>query len=183
LGDSLGVAMALEALGNLAHLRGNSAHALRVIGAASGLRVRVLPELSTTAVGTRLHDTIAAAESALGAEAASACLDEGQRMGLEEAVRYARTAPEQATTTRPAPAQLPSTAGVLAPLTRREQEVAALLLRGLSNRQIAEELVITERTAETHVCRILSKLGLGSRAQLASWVMDRWSPLEKRASS
>jgi DNA-binding NarL/FixJ family response regulator len=43
----------------------------------------------------------------------------------------------------------------------------------MSNRQIAEQLVITERTAETHVCRILSKLGLGSRAQMAALIMDQ----------
>jgi len=42
----------------------------------------------------------------------------------------------------------------------------------MSNRQIAEALVITERTAETHVCRILSKLGLDSRAQIAAWIID-----------
>jgi DNA-binding NarL/FixJ family response regulator len=69
------------------------------------------------------------------------------------------------------PAALPPN-GPLAWLTPREREVAALLLRGLSNRHIAEELVITERTAETHVCRILSKLGLDSRAQIAAWIMD-----------
>ena len=69
------------------------------------------------------------------------------------------------------PAALPAQ-GPLAWLTPREREVAALLLRGMSNRQIAEDLVITERTAETHVCRILSKLGLDSRAQIAAWVID-----------
>ena len=54
----------------------------------------------------------------------------------------------------------------------REREVAAQFVRGMSNRQIAEALVITERTAETHVCRILSKLGLDSRAQIAAWIID-----------
>ncbi len=50
-------------------------------------------------------------------------------------------------------------------LTQREQEVFALLGRGLSNREIAEELVISVRTAETHVERILHKLGVDNRAQ------------------
>jgi DNA-binding NarL/FixJ family response regulator len=73
----------------------------------------------------------------------------------------------------PAPAPAKATAtGPLAWLTPREQEVANLLLRGQSNRQIAESLVITERTAETHVCRILSKLGLDSRAQIAALVLE-----------
>ena len=52
-------------------------------------------------------------------------------------------------------------------LTRREQEVAALVARGLTDRRIAEELSISERTASTHVSRILKKLGLRSRDEVA----------------
>jgi DNA-binding CsgD family transcriptional regulator len=55
------------------------------------------------------------------------------------------------------------------PLTAREGEVAALVARGLSNREIAEALVITESTAEVHVKRILSKLHFKSRSQIATW--------------
>lgn len=54
-------------------------------------------------------------------------------------------------------------------LTPRQVEVAALVARGLSNREIARELVITERSAESHVERIRDRLGLRSRAQLAAW--------------
>ena len=54
-------------------------------------------------------------------------------------------------------------------LTPRQWEVAALVARGLSNREIARELVITERSAESHVERIRDRLGLRSRAQLAAW--------------
>ena len=50
-------------------------------------------------------------------------------------------------------------------LTLREQEVLALLARGCSNREIADELVISVRTAETHVERVLRKLGVENRAQ------------------
>ena len=53
-------------------------------------------------------------------------------------------------------------------LTPRELEVAQLVVRGLSNRAIAAELVISEQTAETHVKRILSKLGVSSRTQAAA---------------
>ena len=53
-------------------------------------------------------------------------------------------------------------------LTRREKEVAALLGRGLSNREIASELTISPRTAETHVENILAKFGLENRAQMAA---------------
>jgi DNA-binding NarL/FixJ family response regulator len=48
-----------------------------------------------------------------------------------------------------------------------------VLSRGLTNQQIADELFISVRTAETHVKRILSKLGLRSRTQVARWVLDR----------
>ena len=47
-----------------------------------------------------------------------------------------------------------------------------LVAQGLTNRQIAEALVITERTAETHLERIYSKLELHSRAQLATWATE-----------
>ncbi len=58
-------------------------------------------------------------------------------------------------------------------LTPREQEVAALVARGLSNRQIAEQLVFGERTAEAHVGHCLAKLGLSSRSQLAAWAVTQ----------
>lgn len=54
-------------------------------------------------------------------------------------------------------------------LTRREREVASLVAQGLTNRQIAQRLSISDRTAETHVIHILNKLGLTSRAQVAAW--------------
>jgi DNA-binding NarL/FixJ family response regulator len=57
-------------------------------------------------------------------------------------------------------------------LTRREREVVRLLAAGRSNRDIADMLVITEGTVEVHVKHILSKLGLRSRAQVASWAAD-----------
>jgi non-specific serine/threonine protein kinase len=50
--------------------------------------------------------------------------------------------------------------------------VAVLIARGLSNREIADELVVTKRTAETHIERIFAKLGLHSRLQLARWAFD-----------
>ena len=60
-------------------------------------------------------------------------------------------------------------------LTVREQQVAMLITRGLSNREIAAELVISPATAARHVANILSKLGLNSRAQIAAWAADRRS--------
>jgi predicted ATPase/DNA-binding CsgD family transcriptional regulator len=60
----------------------------------------------------------------------------------------------------------------LGPLTRREREVTQLIAEGLSNRGIAERLVISKRTADTHVEHILSKLGFTSRSQVAEMVAE-----------
>ena len=55
------------------------------------------------------------------------------------------------------------------PLTRREREIAGLVAEGLTNREIARKLFISERTAEGHVEQIRNKLGFTSRSQVASW--------------
>ena len=55
-------------------------------------------------------------------------------------------------------------------LTRREAEVAWLIAEGRSNKEIAGQLVVSQRTAEGHVEHILAKLGFTSRAQVAAWV-------------
>ena len=56
-------------------------------------------------------------------------------------------------------------------LTAREREVLVLVARGKSNREIADALVISERTARTHVSNVLVKLGLTSRTQAALWAI------------
>ena len=58
-------------------------------------------------------------------------------------------------------------------LTRRELDIASLVAKGLSNREIAARLFISRRTAETHVDRILTKLDFHSRAQIAVWAAQR----------
>ena len=57
-----------------------------------------------------------------------------------------------------------------APLSRREKEVASLVARGLSNREIAGRLYLSERTIDNHVHHILDKLGFDSRVQVATWL-------------
>lgn len=59
------------------------------------------------------------------------------------------------------------------PLTARELEILQLVARGLSNQEIAEELVISERTARTHISNILAKLHLANRTQAALYALRR----------
>ncbi|TCN54835.1 regulatory LuxR family protein [Rhodococcus sp. SMB37] len=56
------------------------------------------------------------------------------------------------------------------PLTKREFEIARLVADGMSNRAIADKLVISPRTVDGHVERILAKLGVTSRTRIATWV-------------
>jgi DNA-binding NarL/FixJ family response regulator len=58
-------------------------------------------------------------------------------------------------------------------LTAREREIAALIAQGKFNREIADVLVVSERTIETHVSNIMLKLNLTSRRQIASWAIER----------
>jgi non-specific serine/threonine protein kinase len=56
-------------------------------------------------------------------------------------------------------------------LTRREHEIAHLIAQGLTNREIAEQLVISSKTVEHHVSRILNKLGLRTRTEIAAFIV------------
>jgi non-specific serine/threonine protein kinase len=76
----------------------------------------------------------------------------------------APASPDGSCTEDATPQPLPHSA-----LTPREREVAALVARGYSNRQIAAALVISPHTAERHVERILDRLNLSSRAGIAAW--------------
>jgi predicted ATPase/DNA-binding CsgD family transcriptional regulator len=59
------------------------------------------------------------------------------------------------------------------PLSSREQEVAELVARGLTNREIAQRLIISTRTVESHVEHIKAKLGFARRARIVAWALDR----------
>jgi len=58
-------------------------------------------------------------------------------------------------------------------LTERERQVATLIAQGRSNREIAETLVISYRTVETHIANIMFKLGCAARSQVAAWVVEK----------
>ena len=71
---------------------------------------------------------------------------------------------------QPPSAAEPVRAGAGIELSRREREVAQLVARGLSNREIAQRLYLSERTVDNHVSHILDKLGFDSRVQIATWL-------------
>jgi DNA-binding NarL/FixJ family response regulator len=120
---------------------------------------------------TDYEGRLAAARSQLDEEAWSGAWAKGKAMPLEQVVEYALSEEEEeqeAPTLVAVPEQHQPTDEPTESLTAREQEVALLLGRGLTNRQIAKELSISEHTVASHVGKILKKLGLRSRAQISS---------------
>jgi len=114
-----------------------------------------------------LDRDVAALREELQPAALAAAWAEGRSMSVDQAIELglAVAASEQA---RSVP-----DAGPAARLTARELAVAELIARGLTNRRIADELVITKATADRHVSNILSKLGMATRAQVASWMTQQ----------
>jgi DNA-binding NarL/FixJ family response regulator len=100
---------------------------------------------------------------------------EGASYSFEQAVALALGEDEEADGSEDAAATARARAGAPGGLTPRETEIAALLAEGLSNKEIAAQLVISQRTVETHVDHILGKLGMTSRAQVAGWVAEQQS--------
>ena len=108
------------------------------------------------------------ARELLGEAGYAAAYERGQAMSVDQAVSFALDEQPLATTQlSPGPGASPSQ------LTAREWQVAELIARGLSNQEIAQSLVISPRTAEGHVTRLLNKLGFESRARVAAWVAER----------
>ncbi|MFJ8025698.1 ATP-binding protein [Streptomyces sp. NPDC096311] len=163
--DHVGTAVLIELLAWIAASKKEFDRAARLLGAIGSIWRAIGTSLS--AFGPHLDHHHARCERqvlhALRAEVWEAALTEGGRMDHDRAIAYALDGP---TATRPVVA--PAAAGEV--LTRREHEVAALVAEGLSNRQIAESLVLSPRTVDGHVERILAKLGFASRAQVAAWV-------------
>ena len=98
----------------------------------------------------------------------AALLAEGAAMSAHEAVRFAAS-PGPGDQSGDGAADAAPSAGDGSGLTARELEIAGLIARGLSNRGIADELVISPATAARHVANIMAKLGFRSRAQIAAW--------------
>jgi non-specific serine/threonine protein kinase len=157
LGVKRHIAVGLEIAGWTAGARGQHTRAVRLYGAADALRELIGAPISPNE-RVDYDQGVSSSRLALGPARFAVVFAEGQTLSVEAAI-------DLALTTEPA-----AQADTLGPaLSRREHEVMRLLARGLSNREIAEELVVTPLTAESHVRNVLRKLGLARRGQVAAW--------------
>ncbi|TDC90304.1 tetratricopeptide repeat protein [Nonomuraea deserti] len=153
-----GIARRLEGWARLATAEGDHRLGVLMIAASVALRGRQ-PD-------ARTENVLRPARALLGDEMVAVLWAEGAKMTADQAVSCALDG------TRPDPS-----AAVFVPvvqesrLTTREREIAELVARGLSNRAIADELVISPATAARHVANILSKLGFSTRTQIAAWMI------------
>jgi predicted ATPase/DNA-binding CsgD family transcriptional regulator len=150
----------MESLAAAAAARGEAERAARLAGAAAstfGQAGTSRPEEAP------LHAPVVALwRSALSTEQGQQAWSEGHEMGLREAIDYALRESAAPVAPRPAASDRPG-------LTARQLEIARLVAEGLTNRQIAAALHISERTAEGHLEQIRNKLGFTSRVQIATW--------------
>ena len=161
--DTFGTALCMETLAWIAFDEGRPAKAAILLGMTCrladtlGARTALIPELAAN------HEQCEqGAREALGDTAYQAAFARGEQMSLDEAIADALDEPRQSAAPEPV--------ADLTPLTRREREIAAMLAQGLSNTEIASKLVISRRTAESHVAHILTKLELKNRTQVAAWL-------------
>lgn len=164
--DQIGVMLCLGAFAWVVQDSGDSRRAATVLGAA-----RAISRRSGTGMTKALRSFLAEKpesriREALGEAQFEETVARGAALGDDEAVRYALRKEPSGKVAPPRAIPVPDG------LTRRENEVAALVAQGMTNREIAEHLVISQRTAEAHVEHILTKLGFRSRAQIAGWVAD-----------
>jgi non-specific serine/threonine protein kinase len=170
IGDTMGMAYALEGNGWLAAAERRFTRAAWLLGAAAGRWQLTGGRLGRNATADALHArTEQLACDALGEERYRALHDQGAGYPLDEIVRLA-AADADALPPHPAEAQPALMPPPRPSLTSREFEIAGLVGEGLSNRQIAERLVISKRTVDAHIEHIYGKLGVSSRVALASWL-------------
>jgi predicted ATPase/DNA-binding CsgD family transcriptional regulator len=166
--DRYRTALCLEALAWIATDQQQHRRAATLLGAADAFRT----DLGTPITGylhlVGYHNTCERrTRDALGDAAFTDAFQHGRALTFEDVLTYALDEPRQLA---PAPQEDAPTA-----LTPRERQVADLLAQGLSNKEIANRLVISQRTAESHVEHILSKFGLSSRAQVAARIAEQRS--------
>lgn len=170
-GNRNGLCGALDVFAALAQAARDPERALRLSGAAAAIRSEIRTPLAPRWAEVLRSLVVEPARQALG-DRADAIWSEGAAMGEEEAVAYALARARPRRRRRPSGADGGPPAGALL-LSRREREVAILVARGLTNRQVAGRLVIAERTVEGHLERIRTKLGIRTRTQIAVWVVER----------
>ena len=168
--DGVCTALSVEVCSWVTTATGRAADAAALSGLAAGVWRRLGTSLAAfgphaLAEGREYAERI---DRELGAERAEALRQEYAGADVADAVRLCI---EIVTAGRTGAAQ--PAARALTELTGREEQVAALVADGLSNKQIAEQLVISRRTVDGHVERILRKLDVGSRTQVAAWVVER----------
>ena len=110
----------------------------------------------------------------LGETAFALAWSAGRSMSFEQAVEYALALTASAEPGAPdaGPDSAPNGDPEVARLTPREREVAGLIVQGRTNREIAEALVLSERTVDSHVRSVMGKLEVNSRAQIAAWAVQ-----------
>jgi ATP/maltotriose-dependent transcriptional regulator MalT len=165
VGDTRALAFCIEALAGLA-LQTEPSRAVRLLAAGDAIRNSL--GVSHVPRDRKLLDNwLERARARLAETDFKSAWTLGRQLSLEQALSDARAA---------ARFDQHNDGAVREPLSRRELEVANLIARGRTNREIAEELVIALSTAERHVANILGKLSLSSRTQLAAWIYQRNSP-------
>lgn len=174
LGNMLGIAECLEGFAAAASAMGRPRRAARLYGAGEALREITGAPLPTAdrAEHLRLVEQI---RRRLGEHTFASEWAAGRATTADDAARFAlRSDAEEPPASR--------AASVGPSLTRREREVAALVARGLTNREAAEKLLVAQRTVETHLEHIFAKLGVQTRAEVAAWAA-RQDLLEERATA
>jgi DNA-binding NarL/FixJ family response regulator len=164
VGDRAGAPLCLDTLALIAADDGRMARAATLLGAAEATW-RSIPATPPEPFGLRRDACSAKVRKTLGGASFQAAFQRGKRLDPVQAVAFALgEVPPAPQATRPVNGP--------ADLSPREDEVASLVAGGLSNREIAASLVISARTAETHVQHIMDKLGFTSRAQIGAWATD-----------
>jgi predicted ATPase/DNA-binding CsgD family transcriptional regulator len=160
--NKVGIGIAVEGLAWVAGSTHRPDRAARLLGGVQTFWQTIPAKLQPHLVGH--HDAcLADVRSALGERELDRLYRLGREMSDDQLLSMALE-------DREAAAPQPASRDHPAELTRRESEIAGLVAQGLSNKGIASKLVISQRTAETHVEHILMKLGFSSRAQIAAWV-------------
>lgn len=170
--DLTGISFGVQALSWCAAFADPGVGAARMLGASQAVwRTSGAKVDETNAYGAfdkRSEDHV---REALGSEQYERAFAEGAAYSFEQAVSLALGEGLDVESDEAATPRLGS--NVSGGLTRREREIAELLAEGLSNKEIAARLVISQRTVETHVDHVLGKLGITSRSQVASWVAEQ----------